>query len=60
MTQAIPDTDKVVFAKRRTALKRYAQPEEIAHAIVNLTLPASSYMTGVALAVDGGLTIRNA
>jgi 3-oxoacyl-[acyl-carrier protein] reductase len=60
MTQAIPDTDKVVFAKRRTALKRYAQPEEIAHAIVNLTLPASSYMTGVALAVDGGLTIRYA
>jgi 3-oxoacyl-[acyl-carrier protein] reductase len=60
MTQAIPDNDKVVFAKRRTALKRYAQPEEIAHAIVNFTLPASSYMTGVALAVDGGLTIRNA
>ena len=60
MTQAIPDNDKVVFAKRRTALKRYAQPEEIAHAIVNFTLPSSSYMTGVALAVDGGLTIRNA
>ena len=60
MTQAIPDNDKVVFAKRRTALKRYAEPEEIAHAIVNFTLPSSSYMTGVALAVDGGLTIRNA
>ena len=60
MTQAIPDKDKVVFAKRRTALKRYAEPEEIAHAIVNFTLPSSSYMTGVALAVDGGLTIRNA
>ena len=60
MTQAIPDNDKVVFAKRRTALKRYAQPEEIAHAIVNFTLPSSGYMTGVALAVDGGLTIRNA
>ena len=60
MTQAIPDTDKTIFANRRTALKRYAQPEEIAHAIVNFTLPSSSYMTGVALAVDGGLTIRNA
>ena len=60
MTQAIPDNDKVVFAKRRTALKRYAEPEEIAHAIVNFTLPSSSYMTGVALAVDSGLTIRNA
>ena len=60
MTQAIPDTDKVVFAKRRTALKRYADPEEIAHGIVNFTLPSSSFMTGVALPIDGGLTIRNA
>lgn len=60
MTQAIPDTDKTIFAKRRTALKRYATPEEIAHAIVNFTLPSSSFMTGAALPVDGGLTIRNA
>lgn len=60
MTQAIPDTDKVVFAKRRTALKRYATAEEIAHGVLNFCLPASSYMTGVALPVDGGLTIRNA
>jgi 3-oxoacyl-[acyl-carrier protein] reductase len=60
MTQAIPDQDKIVFAKRRTALKRYADPEEIAHGIVNFTLPSSSFMTGVALPIDGGLTIRNA
>jgi 3-oxoacyl-[acyl-carrier protein] reductase len=60
MTQAIPDDDKTIFAKRRTALKRYADPEEIAHGIVNFTLPSSSFMTGVALPVDGGLTIRNA
>lgn len=60
MTQAIPDTDKTIFAKRRTALKRYATPEEIAHAIVNFTLPSSSFMTGAALPIDGGLTIRNA
>lgn len=60
MTQAIPDTDKTIFANRRTALKRYATPEEIAHAIVNFTLPSSSFMTGAALPIDGGLTIRNA
>lgn len=60
MTAALSDEDKIVFAKRRTALRRYAEPEEIAHGILNLLLPASLYITGVALPVDGGLTIRNA
>lgn len=60
MTSAIPDDDKVIFAKRRTALRRYAEPEEVAHGTLNFALPASQYMTGVAMPVDGGLTIRNA
>ena len=60
MTATLSDEDKIVFAKRRTALKRYAEPEEIAHGILNLLLPASQYITGVALPVDGGLSIRNA
>ena len=60
MTSAIPDEDKVIFAKRRTALRRYAEPEEVAHGTLNFALPASQYMTGVAMPVDGGLTIRNA
>jgi NAD(P)-dependent dehydrogenase (short-subunit alcohol dehydrogenase family) len=36
------------------ALKRIAQPEEIARSILFLTSRESSYVTGVAFAVDGG------
>lgn len=60
MTSGIPEDQKEVFARRRTALKRYAEPEEVAHATLSLVLPASQYITGVTLPVDGGLTIRNA
>ena len=60
MTAAIADEAKAEYARRRTALKRYALPEEIAQAVLFFALPASSFVTGVALPVDGGLTIRNA
>jgi 3-oxoacyl-[acyl-carrier protein] reductase len=60
MTAAIPDDAKEVFARRRTALGRYGEPEEIAQMVLSLVLPAASYMTGAVLVVDGGLTIRNA
>jgi 3-oxoacyl-[acyl-carrier protein] reductase len=60
MTSEIPDEDKAIFAKRRTALGRYAEPEEVAHGTLNFCLPASQYMTGAILPVDGGLLIKNA
>ncbi len=60
MTQNIPDEAKQEFARRRVALKRYADPEEVAHMTLSLVLPAAGFTTGVALPVDGGLTIRNA
>ncbi len=60
MTQAIPEEQKEIFAKRRTALGRYADPEEVAHGTLNFVLPASRYITGAVLPVDGGLTIKNA
>ena len=60
MTAGFPEEDKIIFAKRRTALGRYAQPEEVAHGTFNFCLPASQYMTGAILPVDGGLLIKNA
>lgn len=38
-------------------LKRIGQPDEIAGAAVYLAAPASAYMTGQSLVVDGGVTI---
>lgn len=60
MTAEIPDADKALFARRRTAIGRYGTPEEVAHATLNFCLPASQYMTGAVLPVDGGLLIKNA
>jgi 3-oxoacyl-[acyl-carrier protein] reductase len=60
MTQDIPAADKSVFARRRTALRRYGLPEEVAHMTLSLCLPASSYITGSVIPVDGGLMARNA
>ncbi|MEM6709881.1 MAG: SDR family NAD(P)-dependent oxidoreductase [Pseudomonadota bacterium] len=60
MTAEIPEDQKATYARRRVALKRYAEPEEVAHATLSLALPAASFITGVALPVDGGLTIKNA
>ena len=60
MTAGIDDEDKAIFARRRTVLRRYAEPEEVAQGTLSLVLPAAQYITGVALPVDGGLTIRNA
>jgi len=42
----------------RYALKRAAAPEEIAAAILFLTTHEASFVTGVALAVDGGRTFH--
>ncbi|ALE16689.1 3-oxoacyl-[acyl-carrier protein] reductase [Altererythrobacter epoxidivorans] len=60
MTDKVPDEHKVIFAKRRTALKRYGEPEEVAHVTLSLVLPAASYITGAVIPVDGGLMARNA
>jgi 3-oxoacyl-[acyl-carrier protein] reductase len=60
MTKAIPEDHKVIFAKRRTALRRYGEPEEVAQMTLSLCLPAASYITGAVIPVDGGLMARNA
>lgn len=60
ITAGIAEADKETFARRRTALRRYGDPEEVAHAILGLVLPAAGFITGAVLAVDGGVTVRNA
>lgn len=59
MTAAIPAEARAVFARRRTALGRYAEPSEIANVIVSLCQPGASFLTGAVIPVDGGLTARN-
>jgi 3-oxoacyl-[acyl-carrier protein] reductase len=60
MTEMVPEEDKAEYARRRTALRRYGDPEEVAQMTLSLALPAACFVTGVALPVDGGLTVRRA
>jgi 3-oxoacyl-[acyl-carrier protein] reductase len=39
-------------------VQRYADPEEVAQGILSLVLPASSYINGAVLPVDGGMTAK--
>ena len=60
MTSRINDEHKATYARRRTALGRYGDPEEVAHMTLSLCLPAASFLTGAVIPVDGGLMARNA
>ncbi len=60
ITERIPEEHKLIYAKRRTALGRYGDPEEVAHMTLSLCLPAASFLTGAVIPVDGGLMARNA
>jgi 3-oxoacyl-[acyl-carrier protein] reductase len=59
MTEGIPDEAKEKFARRNVPLRRYGDPEEVAHAVLSLALPAASFVNGAVLVVDGGLTAKN-
>ena len=59
MTAGIPDEAKDTYAKRRVPLRRYGDPEEVAHMTLSLTLPAASYTNGAILVVDGGMWLRH-
>jgi 3-oxoacyl-[acyl-carrier protein] reductase len=59
MTADIPEDAKTIYARRRVPLKRYGEPEEVAHMTLNLVLPASSYVNGAVVVVDGGMSITH-
>jgi 3-oxoacyl-[acyl-carrier protein] reductase len=59
MTALIPEDAKAKFARRRVPMRRYAEPEEVAHVTLSVVLPASSFLTGAIIPVDGGLTVQN-
>ncbi|MEO6745971.1 MAG: SDR family oxidoreductase [Caldimonas sp.] len=49
--------DYATYADRAPA-GRWGLPEEVAHLISFLALPASGFITGAVIAIDGGYTIR--
>jgi 3-oxoacyl-[acyl-carrier protein] reductase len=58
MTAPIPEADRDRFAARNVPIGRYGHPEEIAHVIVSLVVPAASFVNGAVIPVDGGQTAR--
>lgn len=60
MTAVIPEASKREFARRQVPLGRYGDPEEVAHMVLSLVVPAASYVNGAVITVDGGMTAQNA
>ena len=50
------ESDAGVKLQKRTALHRFATPEELMPALLFLLDPANTYMTGETLTIDGGMS----
>ena len=59
MTAEINDEAKEKYAKRKVPLRRYGMPEEVAHMTLSLCLPASSFVNGSSVVVDGGMSVKH-
>ncbi len=54
----LADPAKLAAIIAATPLGRVAEPHEVARAIAFLAMPASSYITGQCISVDGGMSIQ--
>ena len=53
---AFPDLEKILLSKH--PMGRFARSEEIADAVLWLSSDGASYVTGIALSVDGGVVAQ--
>ena len=58
LTAPTGDPEARAFVENLHALKRMAEPEEIARPVLHLASEAASFITGTALLVDGGVSIN--
>jgi NAD(P)-dependent dehydrogenase (short-subunit alcohol dehydrogenase family) len=57
MTAQYPEGYLDRMARDRTLMARLGEPEELAATLVWLVSPASGYVTGQTIVVDGGVSI---
>jgi Tropinone reductase 1 len=50
------DPERMANILSRTPMRRVGEPEEVAAVVAFLSMPASSYVTGQCIAIDGGFT----
>lgn len=49
--------EKIAYLSKRIPLERYGSPEDVGNLVVFLASEKASYITGVSICVDGGLTL---
>ena len=59
MTSSIPQERRDRYTRLKVPLRRYGDPEEVAHMTVSIALPAMRFMTGSVVRVDGGLVANH-
>lgn len=59
MTASVTEERREKYTRIKVPLRRYGQPEEVAHMTVSIALPAMRYMTGSVVLVDGGLVANH-
>jgi Tropinone reductase 1 len=52
----LADPERMARILSRTPMRRIGEPQEVASVVAFLSMPASSYVTGQCIAIDGGFT----